>query len=150
MCPAVGNPKLLPSFCQFLQATCFAHAHAMRWFQTSSLISLAQCHVDCTLCQDAILSLNSQCILFYLQYFLNFSDIPAIKIAIPYSLFYLKKYKHYCWYVKVPIIIFLCIDTYIHHLFTKHNPVFMSEFSLMHMSGVTPKHSRTLTTCVAK
>ena len=55
-------PKLLPSFCQFLQATCFAHAYAMRWFQTSSLISLAQCHVDCTLCQDAILSLNSQCI----------------------------------------------------------------------------------------
>jgi len=29
MCPAAGNPKLLPSFCQFLQATCFAHAHAM-------------------------------------------------------------------------------------------------------------------------
>jgi hypothetical protein len=61
MCLAASNPKLLPSFCQFLQATCFAHAHAhaMRWFQTSGMISLAQCHVDCTLCQDAILPLNS-------------------------------------------------------------------------------------------
>ena len=38
MCSAAGNPKLLPSFCQFLQATCFAHAHAMRWFQTSGMI----------------------------------------------------------------------------------------------------------------